>query len=61
MKVNSIVTTKVGDKKVTITLSKTDEQHLLQFALNTLIDKGAITIVQEREQWLLKIPVEGHG
>ncbi len=61
MKVKSIVTTKVGDKKITLLLSKDDEAYLLQYAFNDLMEKGAVSIVKERENYLLKLPVQGNG
>ena len=56
-----IVTMRTGDKRIEIELSKEDEAHLLQYAFNELISKGAIQVVKERDEYLLKIEVQGNG
>lgn len=50
-----------GDKRVEIHLSKDDEKHLLQYAFNELLQKGAISVVQEQNEFLLKIPPGGNA
>ena len=61
MKVLKIVTTKIGDKKVEIALSKDDEKYLLQYAFNDLLEKGAISVVKERNDYLMKMEVGGNA
>ena len=52
---------RTGDKRIEIELSKEDEAHLLQYAFNELISKGALQVVKERDEYLLKIEVQGNG
>lgn len=61
LKITNIITTKHGTKKVEVHLTKEDEIHLLEYALSDLMNKGAVSIIQERERFLLDIPPGGNA
>lgn len=61
MRITNKVKAKNGTSKIEVLLTKEDELYLLQYAFNELIEKGAVAVVKDREEYLLKIQPEGNA